>query len=202
MYSSVMVPEILADYLTICPGSRFVQLRGDSVQIHQYLSQGKASIGFVGTAADPKNYHYHPIAEDRLVLITANREPYRSFYDQSISGLHLLQEPFLLREESSGTRQEAESFLRRSGIDPSTLHVVAQIDNPEAIRSSVIRGLGVSVMSALAAGEDIRSGRLLAFELGNNGASRKIYLTWRKDALLTTAEQSFLNFVRSRPVVE
>lgn len=197
-----LLPEILADYLDICPGSRFVQLRGDSAQIHQHLSQGKASIGLVGTAADPKNYHYHPIAEDRLVLITANREPYRTLHTQGISGLNLLQEPFLLREESSGTRQETENFLRRCGIDPSGLHVVAQIDNPEAIRSSVIRGLGVSVMSALAAGEDIRCGRLLAFELGTQGASRKICLTWRKDALLTEAEQTFLNFVRNRPLLK
>ena len=193
-----LLPDILADYLEHHSSCRFVQLRGDSAQIHQYLAQGKASIGFVGTAGDPKNYHYHPIAEDRLVLITANREPYRSLHRQGASGLSLLQEPFLLREKSSGTRQETENFLRRSGMDPSGLHIVAQIDNPEAIRSSVIRGLGVSVMSVLAAREDICSGKLLPFELGSQGASRKIYLTWRRDAVLTEAEQAFLAYVRKR----
>ena len=63
-----LIPEIMASFLEQHPGIRYVQLRGDSSQIHRYLAQGNAGIGFVGIAADPKHYHYHPIAEDRLIL--------------------------------------------------------------------------------------------------------------------------------------
>jgi len=196
-----LTPEIMADFLTAHPDSRYVQLRGDSAMIHQYLAQGKANVGFVGTAADKKNYHYHPIAEDRLVLVTANREPYCSAHEKGVSGFDLLDQPMILREESSATRQEMESFLRRSGFSPDRLHIVAQIDNPEAIKSSVSRGLGVSVISILAAREEILAGRLLAFELGDRGARRTIFLTWRKDAILTPTEETFLEFVRNRPKV-
>ena len=80
--------------------------------------------------------------------------------------------------------------------------MVAQIDNPEAIKSSVSRGLGVSVISVLAAREEILAGRLLAFELGNRGALRKIYLTWRKNAVLTEQEQQFLSFLQSLPQIK
>jgi len=93
-----------------------------------------------------------------------------------------------------------ERYLRSRNVAPEKLHVIAQIDNPEAIRSSVSRGLGVSVMSILAAREYLLSGQLLSFELGNQGAFRKIYLTWRKDALLSGAEQKFLEFVKDRPI--
>ena len=196
-----LMPEIMAEYLALCPDCQYVQLRGDSIRIHQYLSQGKANLGFVGIAANPKEYHYHPIAEDRLVLITANREPYRSLHRSGTSGLMLLREPMILREENSGTRQEMERYLHSQQIDPETLHIIAQIDNPEAIRSSVSRGLGVSVMSVLAAREYLLTGQLLCFELGSQGAFRKIYLCWRKDALLNAAEQKFLEFVRNRPLV-
>jgi len=94
-----------------------------------------------------------------------------------------------------------EQYLRSCQIDPGSLNVIAQIDNPEAIRSSVSRGLGVSVMSVLAAREYLFSERLLSFDLGNQGAFRKIYLTWRKDALLSAAEQKFLEFIKSRPMI-
>ena len=57
-------------------------------------------------------------------------------------------------------------------------------------------------MSVLAAREELLCGRLLSFELGNQGAFRKIYLTWRKDAILTPGEAAFLDFVRSRPMAE
>lgn len=196
-----LTPEIMADFLTTHPDSRYVQLRGDSAQVHQYLAQGKANVGFVGTAADPKNYHYHPIAEDRLVLVTPNQEPYCSALEKGVSGFDLLNQPMILREKSSATRQETEAHLGRNGFSPDQLNIIAQIDNPEAIKSSVSRGLGVSVISVLAAREEILSGRLLAFELGDHGAHRKIYLTWRKNAILTPIEQTFLEFVRSRPMV-
>ena len=196
-----LMPEIMGDYLDRCPDCHYIQLRGDSSRIHEFLAQRKANLGFVGIAANPKEYNYHPVAEDRLVLITANTEPCRTLYRQNKSGLELLHMPMILREENSGTRQEMERYLRNMQIDPAKLNVVAQIDNPEAIRSSVSRGLGVSIMSVLAAREYLLSQRLLSFELGDQGAFRKIYLCWRKDALLSPAEQKFLEFVQARPMM-
>lgn len=196
-----LMPEIMGDYLLENPGCHYVQLRGDSIRIHQYLAKGKANLGFVGIASNPAEYHYHPVAEDRLVLITANKDPYRTLYRNGTSGLDMLHMPMILREENSGTRQEMERYLLNMNISPETLNVIAQIDNPEAIRSSVSRGLGVSIMSVLAAREYILSGRMLSFELGDQGAFRKIYLCWRKDAMLSPSEQKFLNFVRNRPVL-
>ena len=196
-----LLPEIMADFLSVCPDCHYVQLKGDSIRIHQYLDQGKANLGFVGIAANPKEYHYHPIAEDRLVVITANREPFQTLHRNGTSGLELLDMPIILREENSGTRLEMEQYLRKQQINPDNLHVVAQIDNPEAIRSSVSRGLGISIMSVQAAREYLLTGQLLSFELGKQGAIRSIYLTWRKDALLSAAEQRFLEFVKCRPLV-
>jgi len=196
-----LMPEIMGDYLSVCPDCHYVQLRGDSIRIHEFLAQRKANLGFVGIATNPKEYHYHPIAEDRLVLITANKEPYRTLHCQDVSGLDMLHMPMILREQNSGTRQEMERYLRNLQIAPEELNIIAQIDNPEAIRSSVSRGLGVSIMSVLAAREYLLSERLLSFELGNQGAFRKIYLTWRKDALLSPAEQKFRDFVQSRPMI-
>ena len=196
-----LMPEIMGEYLARCPDCHYVQLRGDSIRIHQYLAQGKANLGFVGIATNPREHHYHPVAEDRLVLITANSEPYQTLHRSGASGLELLNKPMILREQDSGTRQEMERHLLKMQVSPEALNVIAQIDNPEAIRSSVSRGLGVSIMSVLAAREYLLSGRLLAFELGDQGAFRKIYLTWRKDALLTSAGQKFLEFVQSRPLV-
>ena len=196
-----LMPEIMADFLSLCPDCHYVQLRGDSIRIHQYLAQGKAHLGFVGVASNPREYHYHPIAEDRLVLITANKEPYLSMHRSGTSGLELLDRPMILREENSGTRQEMERYLQNLHIAPEKLNVIAQIDNPEAIRSSVSRGLGVSIMSVLAAREYLLSGRLLSFELGDQGAYRNIYLVWRKDAILCPAEQTFLEFVKKRPFI-
>jgi len=189
---------LMASFLTQYPDSRYVQLRGDSMQIHRYLEQGKARLGFVGTAANRQAYHYYAVAEDRLVVITANQEEYRQLQAQGASGRELLDKPMILREETSGTRQVMNAYLSHCGIPQESLNIVAQIDNPEAIRSSVSRGLGISVISWLTVREDVAAGKLLAFDLDEGGTYRKIYLTWRKDAVLSNLEHKFIRFVQNQ----
>ena len=104
----------------------------------------------------------------------------------------------ILREESSGTRKAMEAYLSRCGISPRSLDLVAQIDNTEAIKSSVSRGMGVSVVSELTVREELESGKLLSFDLDSGGVYRNIYLTWRKDIVLTAVEQKFVEYVKSR----
>jgi len=193
-----LMPELMASFLVQCPDSRYVQLRGDSMQIHRYLEQGKCRLGFVGTAINRQAFHYHAVAEDRLVVITANQEPYLTLKEQGVTGRELLDRPIILREESSGTRQAMNAYLANCNISKESLKIVAQIDNPEAIRSSVSRGLGISVISWLAVREDVKAGKLLAFDLDAGGAFRKIYLCWRKDTILTNLEHRFVRFIQEQ----
>lgn len=191
-----LVPDLMADFLKQYPDSSYVQLRGDTMQIHRYLDQGKCRIGFVGTVINRQTYHYHVMAEDRLVVITANTEAYREIQKRGTSGVELLDRPMILREETSGTRRSLEIYLANCGIAKESLNVVAQIDNPEAIRSSVSRGLGISVVSWLTAQKDVEEGKLLTFDLDAGGTYRKIYMVWRRDSLLSNLEQKFIRFAQ------
>ena len=193
-----LMPELMASFLKKYPDSRYVQLRGDSMQIHRFLEQGKCRLGFVGSAINRQAYHYHAVAEDRLVVITANNESYQEMQNKGVTGRELLDRPMILREESSGTRQAMNAYLSQCGLPKDSLNIIAQIDNPEAIRSSVSRGLGVSVISWLTVREDVAAGRLLAFDLDVGGAYRKIYLCWRKDTSLTSLEHKFVRFIQDQ----
>ena len=80
----------------------------------------------------------------------------------------------------SGTRKEAEKQLRKSGIDISSLNVVASIENQEAIKRSVENGMGVSIISRLAAQKDIENGLLLGFDLPAGDRVRNINIVYNK----------------------
>ena len=196
--SQYLVPELMSGFLSKNPDSRYVLQRGDSDKIHRLLKQGDVRIGFVGAAQDRENYNYHVVAGDRLVLITANTEYYRKLKNAGTSGRLLLQEPIILREVSSGTRKAMEAYLNRLGVPVRSLDLVAQIDNTEAIKSSVSRGIGVSVVSELTVREELESGKLLSFDLDSGGLFRNIYLCWRKDIVLTNVEKKFVDYVRSQ----
>ena len=52
----------------------------------------------------------------------------------------LLKQPMILREESSGSRRIADHFLESMGISEEQLHVVARINDQEAIKNLVAGG--------------------------------------------------------------
>lgn len=196
--SQYLVPELMTGFLAQNPDSRYVLQRGDSERIHALMKQAQVRIGFVGAAQNRAEYNYHVVTGDRLVLITPNTDNYRRLKRAGTTGRELLHEPMILREESSGTRKAMEAYLSRCGISPRSLDLVAQIDNTEAIKSSVSRGMGVSVVSGLTVREELESGKLLSFDLDSGGVYRNIYLTWRKDIVLTAVEQKFVEYVKSR----
>ena len=190
-----MLPELMSGFLNENTDTRYVLLRGDSQRIHQMLQQGEVRLGFVGAALDRDKYHYDALLGDRLVLITANTEAYRAMKRENITGRELLDRPMILREDTSGTRKAMEAYLNRCGLALRNLNLVAQIDNTEAIKSSVARDMGVSVVSGLAVKEEVESGRLLSFDLDAGGVFRNIYLVRRKDAVLTPVEEKFVRYI-------
>lgn len=193
-----LVPELMSGFLTQYPDSRYVLTRGDSARIQTLLTKGDIRIGFLGAAVDRDRCHYHAIAGDRLVLITANNDFFSQLKRRGTSGRELLTQPMILREETSGTRRALESYLHRCNIPMRSLNLIAQIDNTEAIKSSVERGIGVSVVSELTVREDVAAGRLLSFDLDAGGVFRSIFLSWRKDVMLTDVEEKFVDYVISR----
>ena len=191
-----LLPGLMADFSRQHPGSRFRLRKGDSDQVHRLLEEGSVGLGFAGSALDQERFLYEPVFRDKLVLITANTLRFRTMREQGVLGRELLGEPILCREAGSGTQQRFDAYLERIGMDPDSLHVVAQIDQPDVILGAVAAGLGVSVCSALAARDRLEQGSLLSFELEEESCCRNLYLVICRDHVLTDLEESFCRFIR------
>ena len=120
---------------------------------------------------------------------------------QSASGVYgrelLLEEPFVSREEGSGTDTSLQNYLRTLGLSHDMLHVVARVDDPEAIKQMVSGGVGVAVLSALAVEQEVQNGTLLAFEMDKSALKRTIYLITLKSQQLSRMEQKLVDFLKS-----
>ena len=189
-----LLPGLMAGFLAARPGCRYQLRKGDSAQVHRWLAAGEARLGFVGARLEPQRFRYQPLLQDRLVLVTANTPRFRALWDDGVLGTALLEEPMIVREEGSGTRQRFDAYLREIGRDPDTLQIVAEIDQPDIILSAVASGVGVAVSSRLAARESLDAGRLLAFDLDTRGYYRELCLTCLQDTALTPLEQAFWNY--------
>src|SRR5699024_3763172 len=76
------------------------------------------------------------------------------------------------------------------------LNVAAMMENQETIKRSVGSGMGVSILSRLAAREEIESGKLLAFPLGETGGKRNINVVYDAAYPSLPAADKFIKTVR------
>ena len=191
-----LLPRLLAEFSQKSPDCHFLLKRGDSLRVHEMLSAGEAQVGFVGLKMDEKKFTYSPILRDRLVLITENSPRFRQLPADS-GEILLLQQSVIAREEESGTWQMTTSWLCSRNILPDSLHLVARMETPEAIRRAVAQGMGVSVMSSLACEEDVAAGRLLQFELGRETLWRQIYAVSPRSSKPSPMVRRFHEFLDS-----
>ena len=187
-----LLPDILAKFNAKHPGEQLRILESDSSQV----AEGSVDIGFTGTVLEKKFCKYIPFYKDQLVVITPNTEKYRE-YKQLGSDIYWIQEEsVIMREEGSGTRKEAEKQLRHLGIRSERLHIIASIANQETIKRSVIQGMGVSILSRLAAKNEVESGQMLEFPIPEADEGRDLNLVYNKNHPLSKSAQRFIKTVK------
>ena len=145
---------------------------------------------------EKKHCKYIPFYNDDLVLITPNTEKYKKYAENPENLDWISDEGMIMREEGSGTRKEAEKLLRNMGICPEELNVVATIENTEAIKRSVRSGMGVTIISRLAAQEELDAGNVLEFALSAEGSGRDLNLVYNKNYHLSTSAERFVKVVK------
>lgn len=104
-------------------------------------NDGICDIGLVGTTTSDTSCEFLPFASDELV-IAAPATPHYHAYQTMPSPLDaLLKEPFLLREDNSGTKQETLYFLKNKGLSLDDLNVIAVMDDAAALKQCIMLGM-------------------------------------------------------------
>ncbi len=191
-----LLPEILVKFNEKYPNEQFKIIETDSAKVVEEVLNHTVDIGFTGTVIDSKRCKYIPFYQDELVIITPNNEKFRTLQEKESDKRWIMQEPLIMREEGSGTRKEAEKQLKKNGIEVSRLNVVASMENQEAIKRSVNNGMGVSIISKLAAEEEIVHGEILGFPLVKEDGKRDINVVYNRSFQLSRLSERFVKTVK------
>lgn len=187
-----ILPPLVSEFHAANPDFRFLLHSGDSAGVHRAVLQGETHIGFVGAVMNSRELVYDRIAADPLVLVAPDTPRYRALLESGTDGNALLGEPLIFREGGSGTQLAGQKFFTENGIDTAALHIVARMDNSEAVLRGVACGLGCAVVSGLAAGA---TKELLSFPLVGRSNEREIYMIRARDRRPTRAARAFIDYV-------
>lgn len=187
-----LLPEILAKFNEKYPKEQFKIQETDSARVVEKIVEQSIDVGFTGTVLEKKHCVYLPFYEDELIIITPNTGKYRALKESDESAVWITGESIIMREEGSGTRKEAEKQLKKKGIAIGDLNIVASIENQETIKRSVENGVGISIISKLAAKKEIDDGELLGFPLLSGDTIRNINIVYNKNAKLARSIEKFV----------
>ncbi|MDA8339518.1 MAG: LysR substrate-binding domain-containing protein, partial [Nitrospiraceae bacterium] len=108
-------------------------------------------------------------------------------------------EPFILREEGSGTRQMIEKYLSSHGINTSDMRIALVLGSTESIKEAVESGIGISIVSKWAARKEVKYGSLKLITPKEEKILRSFSLIMQKNAVLSHAVDEFLAYLKAYP---
>ena len=174
-----LLPKVLMRFNEKYPEEQFKIKETDSAQVVTQIVDCMADVGFTGTVLEKKHCKYIPFYKDELVIIAPNMEKYRRIQEECPNDISWLErEHVIMREEGSGTRKEAEKQLRSAGVNMADLEIIASIENQETIKKSVRQGMGVSILSRLAATDEAKAGQMLIFPIPGADEGRDINVVY------------------------
>ena len=189
-----LLPKVLMCYRERYPKEQIKIMETDSSEVVTQVVDHMVDVGFTGTVLEKKHCKYIPFYKDELAVITPDTPEYRILKEQNRDDIDWIKrKPLILREEGSGTRKEAEKQLKNAGISMGDLDIVASIANQETIKKSVKQGMGITVLSRLAAEDE---DGLLIFPIPGVDEGRDINLVYNKNYQMTRSADRFIRIVK------
>lgn len=147
-----------------------------------------------GEVTDPQ-LHSEAWQQDEMILVASPAHPLAlsvTALGQVLSASDLAGQYWVLREPASGSREQFDKYLRPQLPNPGT---VLELNTLEAVLNTVQQGLGLTLVSELAARDRLASGALVMLPF-NQPMPRQLHLCWHRDKYLSAASQRFIQFCR------
>jgi DNA-binding transcriptional LysR family regulator len=190
-----VLPQLAARFCQRFPGvkSRILACMPEEVTIR--LLEGEAHIGVFSREVPEAGLESQEFFRDTITLIVP--ASHRWAFRKKIEASELLEEPLIIREESSGTRRVVLSELAKSDISLDDLNIFMELGNAEAIVRTVAAGYGVAFVSKLATACPLERGNVVDIVVEGLDLKRTIYMARKADSSPHRPRDTFWGFIHA-----
>lgn len=188
-----MLPPLLGAFKAQFPDVNIQLKVSNSESIVSMVENNTIDLGVVEARVANKNLVVEPCRVDRLVAIVAPKHPLAG--RDVVTHEDLLEQPFICREEGSGTREVIAGSFCAAGSANWELNISMELGSPEAVKGAVEAGLGVSIMSRTTIRKELKLGTLVAIEL-NPPLERPFTFVHQKHKFRQCAMDELLEFAK------
>lgn len=189
--SEYLLPNLLGKFKNEYPAIQVNTFVSGSHDVINLLNDGTVDVIVTGKQKVSQQTYITEIYEDELVIIAP---PTMTEAEKPTQLDDLTKLDWILREPNSNTRKVWENFFMEKGL-LEKLQIVGQMGSNEAVIGTVEAGLGVSVVSSLAAKRASQYGRVQIISQDVFSIKRPFYLATLKETLKHPMVELFVKFV-------
>lgn len=188
-----LLPQLAARFHDLYPWVKITILSCTPDYVVPHLLEEDANLGVISREVSGDSIDCQEFFEDHIILIAPAEHPWaqRPFIEPT----DILDEPFIVRERTSGTRRVMLDVLNRHDISLDDLNVYLEVGNAEAIVETVAAGFGVSFVSRLAAACALDQGKIVEVPVADLDLRRKIFMIRRGIDVRNRAQEAFWSYI-------
>jgi DNA-binding transcriptional LysR family regulator len=190
-----ILPQLGARFCQHFPGVRVKILACMPEDVTLRLLEGEAHIGVLSREVPEAGLESQEFFRDTITLIVPAN--HRWSFRKTIEASELLEEPLILREETSGTRRVVLSELAKYDIGLDDLDIFMELGNAEAIVRTVAAGYGVAFVSKLASACPLERGNVVDIEVEGLDLRRTIYMARKASDSPHRPRDTFWGFIHA-----
>jgi DNA-binding transcriptional LysR family regulator len=183
-------PRAIATFLRAHPGIEINFAVGIRSSIVAFLRGFDVDLAILSRPPAEFAVETGVLGENAFVVIAPPDHPLA--HEERLTKADLASEPFLVREEGSGTRIVFEEFM--SGVVVKRPRL-GEIASNETIKQLVTAGLGIALISAHTVSAEVQSGRLAILQVEGLPIRRQWLVVRRSDRALGPAALACWNFL-------
>jgi DNA-binding transcriptional LysR family regulator len=192
-----LLPKLMGDFKREHPHFIISLKIADTKEIVQYVLQDNVEFGIIGAKLNHPSLHYEKYEEDEIIVVAPSDHPLTR--KKKVNLEELLKEPWIIREEGSGTQMAIEKALRKKGKSLKQFNVVMEMGSTSSVKEGVKAKLGLTFISRRATEEELNQGFLSRIDVEGIGLiSRQIYIVSHRGRTLSPIGMQFLRFLKRK----
>jgi DNA-binding transcriptional LysR family regulator len=190
-----VLPQMAARFRRLYPGVKVRILACTPEDVTLRLLDGEAHIGVMSREILDAGLESQEFFRDTITLVVPAN--HRWAYRRIIEPSELLEEPLIIREETSGTRRVVLSELAKYDIGLDDLDIFMELGNAEAIVRTVAAGYGIAFVSKLATACPFERGNVVNLGVEGVNLNRTIYMARKAGSSPHRPRDAFWSFIHA-----
>ena len=163
-----------------------------SETVEQGVLNDICQIGFIHGKPSDSSLLYAKVGSDRLVPVASSDlglNPVMNLKD-------LLKHPLIMVTDKFEERRKLDSYLAEKGIHADKCNVVFNLDSIESVKSTVIKGYGVSFIPYIAIKKELYTKQLKEINVSDFELNYDIYIVYKKEKDACMSSKALIQYIK------